>query len=73
MKNQFRNIFQPSPPYPRETVSKACIDNEFNELSITKSSAHVNFDDKKLENVHYENKKSYIAIGEDATAEHYVD
>ena len=51
LKNQFRIKNLPDPISTREATSKNYVDNLFNDPSIIKNTAHVDFNDKNLDNV----------------------
>ena len=51
LKNQFRIKNLPDPISIGEPVSKQYVDNKFNDPSIIKNTAHVDFNDKNPDNV----------------------
>ena len=73
MKSQLRIKNLPDPISIREAASKYYVDNKFNDPSIIKNTAHVDFNDKNLDNVRFIKLNGYPAIGEHATAKYYVD
>ena len=73
LKNQFRIKNVPDPISIREVCSKNYVDNLFNDPSIIKNTAHVDFNDKNLDNVRFVKVNSMTAIGEHLTAKYYVD
>ena len=73
LKNQFRIKNLPDPISIREPASKIYVDNLFNDPSIIKNTAHVDFNDKNLDNVRFVKVNSMPAVGEHLTAKYYVD
>ena len=73
LKNQFRIKNSPDPISIREAASKNYVDNLFNDPSIIKNTAHVDFNDKNLDNVRFVEVNSMPAVGEHLTAKYYVD
>ena len=73
LKNQFRIKNLPDPISNGEPVSKQYVDNKFNDPSIIKNTAHVDFNDKNLDNVSFVKVNSMPAVGEHLTAKYYVD
>ena len=73
LKNQFRIKNLPDPISNGEPVSKQYVDNKFNDPSIIKNTAHVDFNDKNLDNVRFVKVNSMPAVGEHITAKYYVD
>ena len=73
LKNQFRIKNLPNPISNGEPVSKQYVDNKFNDPSIIKNTAHVDFNDKNLDNVRFVKVNSMPAVGEHLTAKYYVD
>ena len=73
LKNQFRIKNLPDPISNGEPVSKQYVDNKFNDPSIIKNTAHVDFNDKNLDNVRFVKVNSMPAVGEHLTAKYYVD
>ena len=72
-KNQFRVKTVPDPISIREAASKNYVDKKFNDPSIIKNTAHVDFNDKNLDNVRFVKVNSMPAVGEHLTAKYYVD
>ena len=72
MKNQNRieNLLKPLSIL--EPASKLNVDNKFNDSSRTKNTAHVDVNDKNLDNVGFIKVNSLPAIGEHLTALFYV-
>ena len=73
LKNQFRIKILPDAISNGEPVSKQYVDNKFNDPSIIKNTAHVDFNDKNLDNVRFVKVNSMPAVGEHLTAKYYVD
>ena len=73
LKNQYRIKNLPDPISIGEPVSKQYVDNKFNDPSIIKNIAHVDFNDKNLDNVRFVKVNSMPAVGEHLTAKYYVD
>ena len=73
LKNQYRIKNIPEPISVREAASKNYVNNKFNGPSIIKNTAHVDFNDKNLENVRFVKVNSMPAVGEHLTAKYYVD
>ena len=73
LKNQYRIKNLPDPISNGEPVSKQYVDNKFNDPSIIKNTAHVDFNDKNLDNVRFVKVNSMPAVGEHLTAKYYVD
>ena len=57
----------------REAASKTYVDIQFNDLSIIRNTAHVDFNDKNLDNVRFIKVNRFPAIPEHLTAEIYVN
>ena len=53
--------------------TKSKVDNNFNDPSITKNTAHVDFIDKNEDNVRFVKLNSMPAVGKHLTAKYYVD
>ena len=73
LKNQCRIKNLPDPISIGDPVSKQYVDNKFNDPSIIKNTAHVDFNDKNLDNVRFVKVNSMPAVGEHLTAKYYVD
>ena len=73
LKNQYRIKNLPDPINSGEPVSKQYVDNKFDDPSIIKNTAHVDFNDKNLDNVRFVKVNSMPAVGEHLTAKYYVD
>ena len=56
LKNQYRIKHLLDPISIREAASKNYVDNKSNDPSIIKNTAHVGFNDKNLDNNHYQSK-----------------
>ena len=57
----------------KEVPTKSYIDKKFNDPSIIENTAHVDFNDKNLDNVRFVKVNSMHAVGEHFTAKYYVD
>ena len=57
----------------REAASKNCVDNNFNDPSVNKNTAHVDFNDKNLNNVHSIEVNSFPTLEEHLKPKIYVD
>ena len=57
----------------KEIPTKSYVDNKFNNPSIIKNTAHVDFSDKNLDDVRFVKVNSKPAVGEHFTAKYYVD
>ena len=53
--------------------TKKYVDNKFNDPSIVRNNAHVDFNDKNLDNVTFIKVNSIRAVREHLTPENYVD
>ena len=73
LKNQYRIKNLPDPTNIQDACSKHYVDNKFNDPSIIKNTAHVDFNDKNLDNVRFVKVNSMPAVGEHLTAKYYVD
>ena len=73
LKNQNRFKILPDPVSIREAASKKYVDFKFIDSSIIKNTAHVDFNDKNLDNVRFVKVNSMVAVGEHLTAKCYVD
>ena len=73
LKNQYRIKNLPDPISIGEPASKQYVDIKFNDSSIIKNTAHVDFNDKNLDNVRFVKVNSMPAVGEHLTAKYYVD
>ena len=73
LKNQYRIKNLPDPVSIREAASKNYADNLFNDPSIVKNNAHVDFIDKNLNNVHSIKLNSFPTLEEHFTPKFYVD
>ena len=72
-KTPFTIINLPDPIGIGEAASKIYVDNRFNDPSIIRNTAHVDFNDKNLDNIIYVNVNSLPAVGEHLMAKYYVD
>ena len=68
LKNQYRIKNIPDPISIGEAASKNYVDNKFNDPSIIKNTAHVEFNGKSLDNVRFVKVNSMPAVGEHLTA-----
>ena len=57
----------------KELPTKSYVDNKFNDPSIIKNTAHVDFNDKNLDNVRFLEVNSMPASEEHLAAKYYVD
>ena len=73
LKSQYRIKNLPNPVSIGEAVSKQYVDNKLDDPSIIKNTAHVDFNDKNLDNVRFVKVNSMPAVGEHLTAKYYVD
>ena len=73
MKNQNRIKNLKDPINIREAASKNYVDNLFNSPSTTKNTAHVEINDKNLDNVRFVKVNSISAVEEHLTAKYYND
>ena len=71
MKNQITITNLPDPVSNREAASKSYCDKKFNDPSI-KNSAHVDFNDKSLDNVGLDETNADPAVGGHLTRKTYV-
>ena len=72
MKNYFGKKNLPDTMSIREVASKFYVDNKFNYPSRIKNTAHVDFNDKNLNNVLVPKLNRYPAMSKHATAKYYV-
>ena len=72
MKNKLRNKNSPDPIGIREAASEKHVDTSVNDTCMIKKSAHVDFNDKNLDNVRFDEVNSILAVNEHLTAKHYV-
>ena len=73
MKNQFRIKNLKDLLSIREAASRNYVDTLFNDPSLIKNTAHVDFNDKNLDNVRFVKVNSMPAVVGHLTAELYVD
>ena len=73
LKHQYRIKNLPDPISIREAASKNYVDNNFNDPSIIKNTAHVDFNHRNLDNVRFVKVNSMPAVGEHLTAKYYFD
>ena len=73
MKKLFKIKNLPDSMSSEEPASRSYVDKKFNDPSITKNSAYVDFNDKNLNNDRFKKLNSYPAIGEHATANYNVN
>ena len=57
----------------RETASKNYVDTLINDSSTKANTAHVDFQDRNLNNIRFVKVNSMPAVGDHLTAKHYVD
>ena len=62
LKNQYRNKNLPDPISIREAAWKKYTDNNFSDPSVMTNPAHVDFNDKNLDNVHYIRVNSFPTL-----------
>ena len=72
LKNQYKIENLPDPISIPEAASKKYVDNKFNDPRILKNTAHVDFNDKNLDNVRFV-KVNCFPIPEHLTAKIFVD
>ena len=72
MKNQFRIKNLTDPISIRDAASKIYVDNKFNDHSIIKRNARVDFNDKNHVNVRFIRVNSLTGIPEHVPTEYYV-
>ena len=72
-KNQYRIKILPDPTSIREAASKKYIDRKFIDPSLKKDSAHVNFNDKNLNNVRFVKINSRSTLEQPLIPKLYVD
>ena len=73
LKNHYRNKKLLDHFSIREAASKSYVDNKFNDPSIIKSSAHVDFNEKNLNNVRFIKVNSIPTLEEQLTPKIFVD
>ena len=73
MKKQFRIKNSPAPISIRRPASKLYVYNKFKDSSIVKNTAHVDFNDKNIENVPFVKVNSMPVVGEYLTAKYFFD
>ena len=73
MKNQYRIRNLPCPVENKDAVYKSYVDSGLNDPSVIQNTAHVDFNDKNLDNVRFVEKKSSPAVREHITPKFYVD
>ena len=72
LRNQFRIKNLPDPTSIRKAASKNYVDDKFNDPSIIKNTAQVDFNDKNLDKVHSIKVNSFPPL-EQLTPKIYVD
>ena len=72
-KNQYRIKNLPDPISIRKAAFKNYVDNKFNDPSIIKNFAHVDFNDKNLKNVRFVKVNSMPTLEEHLTIKLNVD
>ena len=73
MKTQTKIINTPNPVAFTEAATKFYLDKKSNDPSKRKSSVHVNFNEKKPDNVHFKKLNSSSAKSEHASAKFHVN
>ena len=73
LKNQFIIKNLPCPVEKSDAVCKSYVDSGFNDPSIIRNTAHVDFNDKSLDNVRSVKVNSLPAVREHLTPKFYVD
>ena len=75
LNNQFQNKNLPSLLSPHQVVSKANVDNKFNDpyIKIKKNTAHVDFNDENPDNVKFVKINSLPAVRQRLTPKLEVD
>ena len=73
LKNHFRIKNLPDPISIREAASKKYVDSRFNDPRFIRNNAHVDFNDKNLDNVRFVKVNSLPAVSEHLTPKLYVD
>ena len=69
-------VLNSSSTFPKTIIklpTKIYVDKKFNDPSIIKNTAHVDFNDKNVDNVRFLKVNSMPAVGEHLTAKYYVD
>ena len=72
-EGRYRIKSLPNPISIREAASKKYVDNKFIDPTILKNTAHVDFNDKNLNNVRFIKVNSIPTLEEELTPKHYVD
>ena len=72
-KNQYRIKKIPDPNIIREVASKICVDNLFNDASIIKETAHIDLNNKNINNARFSQVNQLTQIDSRLTAKLYVD
>ena len=73
MKNQFTIKNLPDPISIREPASKLYVDNTLNNPSKRKNTAHVDFNDIKIDNVRFVKVNFYPVVGGHRTPKTHAD
>ena len=73
LKNQFRIKNLPDPISIRYACSKNFFDNKFNDHSLIKNAAHVDFNDKNLNNVCFVKVNSIPTLEEQIKPKIFLD
>ena len=73
LKNQYRIKNLPDPLSIREAASKNYADNKFNDPSVIKNTAHIDFDEKNLDNIHSIKVNSFPTPEEQLSPTNYVN
>ena len=73
LKNQYRSRNLLDPISVREAASQKYVENNFNDPSMLKNTAHVDFNDKNLNNLHSIKVHSLPTLEEQLIPKYYVD
>ena len=73
LRNQYRIRNLPDPISIREATSKNYVDNLFNDPSIIKNSAHIDLNDRNINNARFIQVNQLPQIASHLTAKLYVD
>ena len=72
-KNHFKIKNLPCPIENSVAVCKSYVDSGLNNPSMIRNTAHVDFNDKDLDNVRFVKVNSLLAVGDHLTPKFYVD
>ena len=73
IKNQFKIKNLPCPQENSDAVCKSYVDSRLNDPSIIRNTAHVDFNEKNLDNVRFVQVNSLPAVREHLTPKFYLD